>query len=341
MKVPPMSREYLSFDDVLIEPQHSAVRSRSDVSLKTKLYDGFELDLPIIASNMDTVCELDMAIAMSELGGLGVIHRNLIHATRIHCIRQLTSMGLASAVAMGVNELRLSPVRRYIEEGVRYIVLDIAHGDSVHALKAVEQLRSMSDKHGGAVCIIGGNVATPDAVGRMADAGAHCVKVGIGPGAACLTRINTGVGIPQLSAILECSHAADLHGVGCIADGGMKTPGDIAKALAAGADAVMLGGMLAGTFESPGDVVDIDGEKFKTYRGMASNGAGSMYIEGAEGFVKYSGKAGDVVNDISDGLRSAFSYVGASDMAEYHSKALFVRISTASILENGAHGTIT
>ena len=336
-----MSRDYVSFDDVLIEPQYSTVRSRGDVSLKTQLCDGFELDLPIIASNMDTVCELDMAIAMSKLGGLGVIHRNLIHANRIRCIRQLTSMGLASALAMGVNELRLAPMKRYIEAGVSCVVLDIAHGDSIHALEAVEQLRRMSDQNDGSVCIIGGNVATADAVGRMANAGAHCVKVGIGPGAACLTRTNTGVGIPQLSAILECSHAADLQGVGCIADGGMKTPGDIAKALAAGADAVMLGGMLAGTLESPGDIVEVDGDKFKTYRGMASNGAGSMYIEGAEGLVEYKGEVGGVVSEITNGLRSAFSYVGASDMVEYHSKATFVRVSTASILENGAHGTIT
>jgi len=333
-------KEYFSYDDVLIKPLYSEVRSRSTVDVSTSLNSWIKLDIPIIASNMDTVCEYNMAKSMAEFGGLGVVHRNLPHATRIHNVRRLTELGLLSAVAVGVNEYDDAPFNRYMDEGVDVFVLDIAHGDSLHALRAVEGLRSIAERYGNKTCIVGGNVATPDGVERMANAGAHSVKVGIGPGAACLTRVNTGVGVPQLSCIMECAERADFLGLSVIADGGVKTPGDVAKAIAAGADAVMLGSMLAGTDEAPGSVRTVRGQRVKSYRGMASGGAGSKYVEGAEGYVPYKGAAFEVVSAIINGLRSAISYCGAFSISEMQSKVEFIKVSPLSLSENGAHGTI-
>ena len=333
-------KEYFSYDDVLIRPLYSEIRSRSTVDVSTSLNSWIELDIPIIASNMDTVCEYNMAKSMAEFGGLGVVHRNLPHATRIHNVRRLTELNLLSAVAIGVNEYDSVSFIRYLDECVGAFVLDIAHGDSLHGLNTIENMRKIADQHGWNPCIIGGNVATPDGVERMANAGAHSVKVGIGPGAACLTRINTGVGVPQLSCIIECAERADMVDVSIIADGGIKTPGDVAKAIAAGADAVMLGGMLAGTDESPGKVRIVRGQRVKSYRGMASVGAGSKYVEGAEGYVPYKGAAFEVVSAIINGLRSAISYCGASSISEMQSKVEFIKVSPLSLSENGAHGTV-
>jgi|APSaa5957512493_1039668.scaffolds.fasta_scaffold29589_3 IMP dehydrogenase len=328
----------IGFDDVLIKPQYSTVRSRSDVDLSTNLSESLSLSMPILAANMDTVCEYPMAAAMNDGGGIGVLHRNMIHSKRIACVRRLSQEGRLSAVAFGVNEILLPAIKRHIDSGIDMIVLDIAHGDSAHALDAVESIRSYVDGRGADVCIVGGNVATAGAVYRMRSAGAHCVKVGIGPGAACLTRVNTGVGIPQLSAIIECAEVADSLGMSSIADGGLRNVGDIAKALAAGADAVMLGSMLAGTDESPGDHYDIDGKEFKGYRGMASADAGSSYIEGASGYVPYVGSVSGVLESIRNGLSSALSYSGAANLSEFRAKSQFVRVSVGAIAENGAHG---
>ena len=185
---------------------------------------------------------------------------------------------------------------------------------------------------------MGGNVATADAVERMWSAGAHCVKVGIGPGSACTTRIKTGVGVPQVNAIAECSQRADEFGITVIADGGMKTPGDIAKALALGADAVMVGGMLSGTDEAPGEVDYNQGKGYKQNRGIASKPPGSHYEEGASGMVPLKGPAEAIVKDICRGLRSAFSYSGASNLEQFHVKAELLRVSPLAAQMTGPHG---
>ena len=282
-----MKEELISFDDVLIKPQYSNVMSRGDVNLSTTLSRGLVLDIPIIASNMDTVCELEMARKMSELGGMGGLHRNLTKEERLLAIRNLMAWDAVSAVAVGVHGIDKKVLGSYLYNGVKAIVVDVAHGDAIHVYNAITEIKCFLERNSHNVCLIGGNVATGDAVERMASAGADCVKVGIGPGAACLTRVNTGVGVPQLSAIMDCAEKADHVGVTVFADGGIKTPGDVAKAIAAGADAVMLGGMLAGTDEAPGDVQIIKGQRVKSYSGMASGGAGSEYVDGAEGFVYY------------------------------------------------------
>ena len=336
-----MKEELISFNDVLIKPKYSNVTSRKDVDLSTVLSSKLKLDIPIIASNMDTVCEEKMATSMSKLGSMGVLHRNLSLGERLQSIRILNINSCLAGVAVGVHEFDTHFLSSFAQGGVNAIVVDVAHGDALHVYNAIIEIKCFLERNAPDVCLIGGNVATGEAVERMVSAGVDCIKVGIGPGAACLTRVNTGVGVPQLSAIMECAARADYLGVSCIADGGIKTPGDVAKAIAAGADAVMLGGMLAGTDEAPGEIyTDGYGHRVKAYRGMASNGAGSDYVEGAEGHVEYKGPVADVVTGIKNGLRSAMSYSGAFNISEFHAKSEFVRVSNASLGENDAHGTI-
>jgi IMP dehydrogenase len=329
--------EHLSFDDVLIRPRYSEVRSRDDVSLVTELSSGLKLDLPLLAANMDTVCGENMAVVLAELGGIGVLHRKMIPGERLRIIRTMVANDQKVGVAVGIHTM-LTEIMAYLDCGVAMLVLDIAHGDSAHALDRVHQIRSLVEKRNSPTCVMGGNVATASAVERMYNAGAHSVKVGIGPGSACTTRMKTGVGVPQVTTILECSQAADEYGISCIADGGMRTPGDVAKALALGADAVMIGGMLAGTDESPGELVDIDGNQFKEFRGMASAAVGSLYEEGASGVVPYKGSAKTIVWDICKGLRSAFSYSGANNIEQLHQSAELIKISMASAAMSGAYG---
>jgi IMP dehydrogenase len=329
--------EHLSFDDVLIRPLYSEVRSRDDVSLVTELSSGLKLDLPLLAANMDTVCGENMAVALAELGGIGVLHRKMIPGERLRIVKTMIANDHKVGVAVGVHTL-LSEIMAYVDCGASMIVLDIAHGDSAHALDRVHQIRSVVEKRNSSICVMGGNVATPEAVYRMYEAGAHSVKVGIGPGSACTTRTKTGVGVPQVTTILECSEVADECGISCVADGGMKTPGDIAKALALGADAVMVGGMLSGTDEAPGRLVTIEGERFKEFRGMASKAVGSSYEEGASGMVPHKGSAESIVSEIGKGLRSAFSYSGASNIEQFHLKAELIKISMASVAMSKAHG---
>lgn len=329
--------EHLSFDDVLLRPLYSEVRSRDDVSLVTELSNGLKLDLPLLAANMDTVCGESMAITLAEMGGIGVLHRKMIPGERLRIVKTMVANNQKVGVAVGVHTL-LSEIMAHLDCGVSMLVLDIAHGDSAHALDRVHQIRSVVEKRNSSTCVMGGNVATPEAVQRMYNAGAHSVKVGIGPGSACTTRIKTGVGIPQVTTILECSQAADEYGISCVADGGMKTPGDVAKALALGADAVMIGGMLSGTDEAPGELVAIGSKQFKEFRGMASKAAGSLYEEGASGMVPYKGSVKSIVWDICKGLRSAFSYSGANNVEQFHLKAELIKISMASVAMSKAYG---
>ena len=321
----------LTFDDVLLSPRYSEVRSRSDVDVSTTL-GNVSLDIPIVAANMDTVCGPAMASAIDFMGGFGVIHRNIDLLSRFSCVAGFT---LVSSVAFGVNEdldFIISEANRW---RTKVLVLDIAHGHSRHALDALKYVISGVEYD---ATFIGGNVATKKAVEDFANIGAHVVKVGIGPGSVCSTRVVAGVGVPQLTAINDCAEEADVCGIQTIADGGIKSPGDAAKALAAGADAVMIGGMLAGTEESPGQVVRLDdGSLVKSHRGMASGEAGSSYPEGVSGTVPVKGPASEVVDSIVKGIKSACSYVGASNIRELQENAQFVKISPAGLRESAPH----
>lgn len=339
MKIRPKA---YTFDDVLIVPKYSEVRSRTDVDLSVKL-GKHHLTMPLIAANMDTVCGPIMASEMDRLGSFGVMHRNMpltssgdpLTSTRFGSVAGRT---IRSAVAFGVNEDLDLVVREANSWRTQILVLDIAHGHSKHALNALQYVMSGIEHE---ATFIGGNVATRSAVEDFAKIGADVVKVGIGPGSVCSTRVVAGVGVPQLTAIADCSIVADAVGIQVIADGGIKTPGDAAKAIAAGADAVMIGGMFAGTDEAPGKTFTLeDGTVVKEHRGMASAEAGSAFPEGVSGVVASKGPVADVVESINRGIRSACSYVGASSLTELQSNAEFVEISPAGLRESAPHDII-
>ena len=478
-------REALTFDDVLLEPGLSEVLP-AEVDIRTRLTPSIPLNVPIVASAMDTVTEARMAIAMAQFGGIGVIHRNLdpeeqaeqvrrvkkfesgmvvnpvtihpdatladalnlmrthgisgipvvertaggrngklvgiltnrdvrfatnpaqpvselmtkerlitvregvgqeeakrlLHQHRIEkllvvdadyrCVGLITVKDIEKAVAnpnackdeqgrlrvaaaTTVGDAGFARTERLIEAGVDVVVVDTAHGHSKRVLEAVTRIKRLSN----AVQVIAGNVATADGTKALIDAGADAVKVGIGPGSICTTRVVAGVGVPQLTAILDAVAVARASRVPVIADGGIKYSGDLAKALAAGADCGMIGSLLAGTDETPGEVFLYQGRSYKTYRGMGSVGAmarGSadryfqqdiqdtlkLVPEGVEGQVPYKGPVANVLHQLAGGLRAAMGYVGARNLAELHAKARFLRVSSAGLRESHVHDvTIT
>jgi IMP dehydrogenase len=335
------SRDHgLTFDDVLIMPKKSEVRSRKDPSLRSRLTKTKFLDTPIISANMDTVTESPMAIAMHKMGGMGIIHRFMNIEKQIAEIEKLKEAGgqIISA-SIGVNADFKERTASLIKAGVNLLTIDIAHG---HSVQMMETLKWLKDTYP-AVEIIAGNLATPDAAIDLIEAGADAIKVGIGPGSMCTTRIITGCGVPQLTAIALCAEAAASYGVPIIADGGIRTSGDMVKAFAAGADTIMLGSMLSGTMETPGDIVN--GKK--QYRGMASKKAqvswrGDMPLgmapEGESTYVTVKGHVSDVLHELMGGIRSGMSYVNATTIAEMREKAQFMEMSANGISESRAHG---
>ena len=478
-------REALTFDDVLIRPGLSEVLP-ADVDIRSRITRAIPLNIPIIASAMDTVTESQMAIAMAQAGGIGVVHRNLepdqqaaqvrqvkkfesgmvvnpltiepgamlaealelmkenrisgvpvvegggngkagklvgiltnrdvrfatdprqrvaelmtkdklitvregvsqdeakklLHQHRIEkllvvdsqyrCVGLITVKDIEKAVAnpyackdeqgrlrvaaaTTVGDKGFARTEALIEAGVDLVVVDTAHGHSRLVLDAVNRIKKLSN----AVQVVAGNVATAEGAKALIDCGADCIKVGIGPGSICTTRIVAGVGVPQLTAIMDSVEAAKKSGIPVIADGGIKYSGDLAKALAAGADCAMVGSLLAGTDETPGEVFLYQGRSYKSYRGMGSvaamaRGSADRYFqqdikdalklvpEGVEGQVGYKGPVAHVLHQLSGGLRAAMGYVGAKDLAEFHGKAEFVRISGAGLRESHVHDvTIT
>jgi IMP dehydrogenase len=478
-------REALTFDDVLLQPGLSDVLP-SEADVRSRITRGISVNIPIIASAMDTVTEAHMAIAMAQAGGIGVIHRNLepehqaaqvrqvkkfesgmvvnpltigpdatlaealslmkdhgisgipvvegaqagkpgklvgiltnrdvrfatdprqkvyelmtkdslvtvsegvgqeeakrlLHQHRIEkllvvddkyrCVGLITVKDIEKAVtyphackdeqgrlrvaaATTVGDAGFRRTEGLIEAGVDLVVVDTAHGHSKHVLAAVNRIKRLSN----AVQVVAGNIATADGAKALIDAGADAIKVGIGPGSICTTRIVAGVGVPQLTAIMDAVSAARKTGTPVIADGGIKYSGDLAKALAAGADVAMVGSLLAGTDETPGEVFLFQGRSYKSYRGMGSVGAmarGSadryfqqdikdhlkLVPEGIEGQVPYKGPVGNVLHQLTGGLRAAMGYVGAKNLPELHEKAQFVRISGAGLRESHVHDvTIT
>ncbi len=466
-----------SYDDVLLVPKRSNIKSRRDVSTETRLTKNIKLKIPVVSSNMDTVTEADMAIAMAQLGGIGIIHRfntieqqvdevkkvkryrnafvenpltikpdftlgearkvmakhnitgllvaddnhkligiltsrdirfkppettlikelmtkkeKLIVGKKgisiddakkkliVHKIEKLPIVNedwtvaglitskdiyrkdkypestidkkdrLAVGAAIGVKSDFLERTEALVKAGVDVVVVDIAHGHSDLAIETVKKIKAKFPE----LEIIAGNVATAEGTRDLIEAGADCIKVGVGPGSICITRIVTGSGYPQLSAVINCAKEADKYGIPIIADGGIKQSGDITKAIAAGASTVMLGSLLAGTDESPGVPLIKNGKKFKVVRGMASYGAkfgreakenGSESFEslvdfvpeGVEANVPYRGSVSEVMNQLLGGLRSGMSYCGVRKIEEMRGKAEFVQITTAGMRESNAH----
>ncbi|KYG65433.1 guanosine monophosphate reductase [Bdellovibrio bacteriovorus] len=330
----------LTFDDVLIMPARSDIRSRRDPHLTTKLTKKVSIEMPIISANMDMVTEYDMAFAMNELGGLGILHRFISTEEQASQARRLKEAGVKNVSAsVGVGEEFKTRAKALIDVGVNIITIDIAHGHSVQMMETMKWLKD----HYPQVEIIAGNMATPDAARDLIESGADAIKVGIGPGSMCTTRIITGCGVPQLTAIALCAEIADSYGVPVIADGGIRTSGDMVKAFAAGASSVMLGSMLSGTIETPGEIKN--GKK--QYRGMASRAAQDswrggvptgMAPEGESTQVNVKGHVKDVILEVAGGIRSGMSYVNATTIAELREKALFIEMSANGIAESRAHG---
>ncbi len=344
-------RTGLTFDDVLLVPQRSGIRSRQDVSLRTRLTSNIEIDLPILAANMDTVCEQEMALAMARLGGAGVIHRFLPISAQAEMVEnvKLESSDFVVGAAVGTDHDAVDRSRALVAAGCDVLVLDIAHGHAEHALDACKAIKDAFPD----TDVIAGNVATREGAEDLVSAGADAIKVGVGPGGVCTTRVVAGVGVPQLTAIADC------FGIDApiIADGGIKTSGDIAKAIAAGADCVMIGSMFAGTKESPGEVESSQHGLVKRVRGMASFEAiearaerhgedlDHEYFEqrapeGVEGTVPYKGEVAKVVAGLVAGLKSGMSYSDAHSISEMWANAQFIRVTPVGLRENLPHATL-
>lgn len=366
-------RDAITFDDVLIVPKFSSINSRKDPSLKTNIRE-LRFELPIISANMDTVTGPEMANAMVRAGAQACLHRfcTIDQAVKDFC--QVVGDGAMVSIGLGKNEIDRAVALFGV--AAHTFVIDVAHGAQI---SVVEQVKALREVLGPYVNVVVGNFASAESVKEFIERTGNSVdafKIGIGPGSACTTRTKTGVGYPQLSAVMEISRLLKNTGVAVIADGGMRTPGDVAKALGAGAHMVMLGGMLAGTDETPGETVwksdnqyfdkhvvfprrveqdgsivlmedvEVNLPKYKKYRGSASKESYEIQgkdvswrtTEGESFFVPHKGPVKNILQDIEGGLRSAMSYVNALNISEFHANCEFVRISPSTVVENGAHG---
>lgn len=333
----------LSYDDVLLKPKKSSVKSRKNVDTRVDLSDDISLEKPFISANMDTVTEEEMAKAMAKNGGMGIMHRFQDIENQVEKINQIEDYLVGGSV--GVNEDYIKNTGLLIEAGADAICIDIAHGHLEMCLNAVEEIKQEYPD----ITLIAGNIATKDGAIHLSQRGVDVIKVGIGPGSTCITREVTGVGVPQFTAIRNIYNELNeiVNTPTIIADGGIKKSGDIVKSLMAGADAIMAGSLFSGCKEAPGEVHDIGGEKFKIVRGMASSEAREenhknyddpSAIEGKEGYVKYSGEVKNVIDELIKGVRSGLSYCGGHTIEEARENAEFIRITNSTKQRNGTHG---
>lgn len=333
----------LTFDDVLLEPRESRV-SRDDIRLETQLTKKIKLQVPIIAAAMDTVSEEKMAIALGKQGGMAVIHRNCSIEEQAKIVAVVKKAGVLVGAAVGAGDLERA--QALDKAGVDAVFVDTAHAHNMRAVDGAKKIKKAIK-----AALIVGNIATKEAALELVKF-ADGIKVGIGPGSICTTRIVAGIGVPQLTALLEVCEVAKKYGVPVIADGGMKYSGDAVKALAAGASSIMTGSMLAGTDESPGKVITVDGKKFKSHRGMGSlavmkgNKSSDRYFqknvktyvpEGVEAMVPYKGPVTEVVEQLTGGIKSGMGYIGAATIADMPKRARFIQITQAGLIESHPH----
>jgi IMP dehydrogenase len=324
----------LTYDDVLLVPQYSNIQSRSEVNLTNRLGENI-FSLPIISSPMDTVTGVDMAITMNQVGGLGIIHRYNTIEEQAAMVRTAPGPVGAAVGVTGDFEKRCSAL---YDAGARVLCVDVAHG---HHILMERTLKTLKDIYGRDVHLMAGNVATLEGFNDLADWGADSIRCNIGGGSICTTRVQTGHGVSGLQTIFDCAKSD--RDAKIIADGGIKNSGDIVKAFAAGADFVMLGSLLAGTDETPGKVFDVDGVRYKTYRGMASPDAQVEWRnrissrEGISSTVPHRGGVKEILKGLVSGIRSGFSYSGARNIQELRTKAQWVQQTGASQVESSPH----
>ena len=343
-------KEVLTFDDVTMAPKYSEVMP-SEVDTSTKLSSYLTLKIPLLSSAMDTVTESKMAIAVAKAGGIGVIHRNLNIKKQIDEIKKVKKLKLLVGAAVGAGPLEHKRAEAILKEKVDLIVVDTAHG---HSKKVAEIIKVIKKKKTNKTALCAGNIATAEAAKFLIKLGVDIVKVGIGPGSICTTRLVAGIGVPQLSAILEVKKGVKNGKVKIISDGGIKYSGDLAKALSAGADAIMIGSLFAGSMETPGKLIKKNGKLFKSFRGMGSVGAmnkgsadryfqikqkdAAKYVpEGVEGFVKYKGDVKSIIYKLIGGLKSSMGYLGAKKVPNLKNKPNFVKITKAGFYESMVH----
>jgi IMP dehydrogenase len=338
-----LANNYICFDDILMVPQHSEVTSRLSVDFKMNVGGYTWLDLPVIASPMDTVCEKDMAIAIAESGGIGIIHRFMSAKNQIKMVKDVFNYNdLKLPVGAALSSTFIEEhVEKLIDAGVSMLLIDTANGHSKMAIDATVRLKSVV---GDRVHIMSGNVATVEGFVALDSAGADSVRVGIGGGSMCTTRIVSGHGIPTLSSIINVREAKDKFNLNAaiVADGGIRNTGDMVKAFAAGADSVMLGSMLAGTDESPGSLHFEGDKKFKSFRGMASKEANKdkdiAVAEGISTMIPYKGSVKDIIKDIKGGIGSGCSYSGVDFLHDLYKESMYIKVSPLTVKESLPHG---
>ncbi len=362
----------LTFDDILLVPGYAGF-SRSDISLSTQLTKHISLRLPLVASPMDTVTESELAIALGELGGIGIIHRNLTIGEQVREVEKVLEEKLLVGAAVGAGKGFEKRVEAIVQTGVPVLLVDSAHGYTKNIIDVVKYIKAHFPK----VDVIAGNIATSEGASALIEAGADSLRVGMGPGAICTTRIISGMGVPQVTALIETVRVAKEYGVPIIADGGIKYTGDMVKALALGASTVMMGSFFAAAKEAPGEKIELTRAQvpsrfqsifqkdkelylFKAYRGMGSIGAmtkgariksegefhGKSYkdrvlvAEGVEGLVPVKGTVRQLVDQAIGGIKSGMFYVGAQNLLELVKKAKFLQVTQASLAESHPHDVL-
>lgn len=357
-----LEKDALTFDDVLLVPQYSEITpDMADVS--TKLTNTFKMNVPFLSAAMDTVSEHKLVTALALAGGLGVIHKNMSIADQAKEVEMVKNYEfdnekykrvlidkkgrLCVGAAIGVTADMMDRVHALMDAGVDVFVLDSAHGDSKNIINAIKNLRLEYSS----MELIAGNVATYEGALDLMKAGASAVKVGMGPGSICTTRIIAGIGVPQLQAVMDCARASKEMNVPIIADGGIKYSGDVVKALAAGANTVMLGGLFATCEEAPGDIYESNGKKYRTYRGMGSieamaKGSTDRYFqtghkkfvaEGVQGIVEVKTTVEELVFQLVGGLKAGMGYCGSKDIPTLQEKGTFIKITNNALLESHPH----
>ena len=343
-------KEALTFDDVTLAPNYSEILP-SETNTSIKLSKNLTLKIPLISSAMDTVTEGSMAAAIAEKGGIGVIHRNLSIEKQIFEIKKVKQKKLLVGAAVGASSEEHRRAKRILKENLDLIVVDTAHA---HTKKVSDIIKMIVKTKPKKTTLCAGNIATAEAAKFLIKLGVDAIKVGIGPGSICTTRLVAGIGVPQLSAIMNVKSGVGNRKVSIIADGGIKFSGDIAKALAAGADAVMIGSLFAGTDQAPGKIIKKNGKLFKSFRGMGSIGAmnkgsadryfqtkqknSSKYVpEGVEVLVKYKGKVDKVIYQLVGGLKSSMGYLGSKKITHLRKKPKFYKITKAGFFESMVH----